>query len=187
MEECPFNNFLIKFTLAFHTYSELIVLESIMRSKANNCNIKPFMLLHEICSSTNLHSRDVMKYVINLQKSKIIDIKTVAVDCKRHQVFGINYYDSMNNILSRLKVLKQIISQNINDEMFCIDCNKMFLMVDCISNCEMSCPVESSHRLTENIEYSCEEIECTNDLIQCAQNLTNSHPVYRYSLKLNTT
>ena len=76
-------------------------------------------------------------------------------------------------------------SNNANDEMICMNCNKTFPMVECIDSiaCEMLCPINPLHELTEKIDYTKEELSSIRNLIEDARKLQNLHPKVKFSLQ----
>ena len=126
------------------TYPHLIVFEAVLQQRT-----KKYVSCHEVAALTNLHTRDVMKYILCLQKSKFIDSYTQTdSNNKKIVVYGINFIHMFNFTYTMLCNLKVTLSKKYDFR--CKLCDDSFMLDDCLNEYYMIvCPNDESHSLEE--------------------------------------
>lgn len=152
---------LVEHTLEYEHY---IVFCSILQKDVDDNNKLQYLSIEEICLRTNLHSRDVMKYVTVLLNNKFLQSYVKTINKKRMTIYGVCYARMLNFSYAMLQIISESLSQKY--DFWCATCGIEYSIEKCLNNETLTpqCPCDTSHTLS-NIQYT-HTHENTKDIIQ---------------------
>lgn len=182
MEECEFSRVARILVMHILSYPHLIVFECIQQSACTG-KLKKYMSIEDICHATSLHTRDAMKYIVELQRNHCVEMCTSTINKRRIQLWGIQYHKMFNFIHAQLKKISENMVQRKN-QTFCSQCQKFYDISECLNEqYETFCPIAESHDLMSDASIA--EKNTIHTLITQIESIKDSVPIYTFSYQLN--
>lgn len=156
---CEFENIALDIVHSVLSYEHVIIFHAILQK--NEVGPLNYITLENISMITNLHHRDVMKYLGTLIRNKFVDTYIRTVNKRRISYYGINYIQFMNFSFITLKTIRTQLGRK--HDFYCESCKRNLNVDECLDNSfQVSCPFNKSHILTKNKSFETEKKKIEN-------------------------
>lgn len=198
--KCKFEEFVLD--VVSHTFSffHMVVFQAIVESKPIE-HTKYYSKIEDIARRTNLHQRDIMRYVVELQNNNFIECTHIndPETKKRIMVCGLHMEKTLNHILCKLTRIQSELQKAADGQLYCTDCSKFLNITDVICHeipdfkdstsidedaFRPKCPVDANHELVKKYDSS-EAEDVVRSLLERLHVLKDEEPMYKYSCHLN--
>jgi predicted transcriptional regulator len=175
---CPFEECMS--LLAFHclSYTHKIIFDAILQGCSTDNKKMPLVSVEEISKRTDMHIKDVTKYVNSLCANNFVFSNSKMIENKRYCFVGIDFKNSLNFIY---KTLSEIHSKIKKEDGFkCTECKKVYTIEECLLGFDRSqdicCPKDSSHTISINASKCPKQSDMIETLLRQMKNLKGQEP-----------
>ena len=134
-----FDNFAKRLVSHLLDYPHLIVFDAILQARQTN-RIKECSSIDDIVNRTNMHQKDAMRFVMQLQTLKFVETCTTTINNKRVHIWGIKYGEMIAHAEWKLQSMYDFVNSQDN-MVYCRQCQEKLNIHECFDDAfNIQCP-----------------------------------------------